>query len=267
MKEYAHQLYTSVRHSSSAIYFVSIIFLIFAILALVGLVVDERILLGVNVWLKPLKFAISTAIYVITISYFLTLYPYSTRKRSVINNIVACTLLIEVLIIFYQAFQGVQSHYNTSSAFDGIMFGFMGLMIGINVLVMVLLLIDTIRLKMDTSKSVQWAILLGWIIILLGSWIGGQMISQMSHNIAVADGGEGLPFVNWSTVAGDLRVAHFFGLHGLQIIPLFAFFLSKKWKSTDLSQIIAVTIFGLVYAAFIGFTFYQAKQGLPFMEL
>ena len=267
MKAYINQLHNSVKQSSSPIYFVTITSLILALVAFVGLLIDDRILLGVNVWLKPLKFAISTAIYVFTFGYLLTLYPYTTRKRSVLNNIVAWTLLVEFLIIFYQGFRGVQSHYNMSSNIDGLLFAAMGILIGINVLIMVVMLIDTIRLKMKTPKSVQWAILLGWIIILVGSWVGGQMISQMSHNIAIADGSEGLPFVNWSTIAGDLRVAHFFGLHGLQIIPLLAFFLSKKWKTNDTRQVVAVTIFGLAYAAWIGFTFYQAKQGMPFIQL
>jgi hypothetical protein len=89
----------------------------------------------------------------------------------------------------------------------------------------------------------------------------------MAHNVGVADGGAGLPLVNWSTVAGDLRVAHFFGLHGIQIIPLFAFVLSKKWNAVNSKHIIAVTIFALLYASWIGYTFYQAKQGMPLIKM
>jgi hypothetical protein len=108
---------------------------------------------------------------------------------------------------------------------------------------------------------------MGWIIIVVGSWIGGQMISQVAHNVGVADGGAGLPILNWSTIAGDLRVAHFFGLHSIQIIPLFAVALYKKWNAPTRNQVIAVVVFGIVFASFIGFTYYQAKQGMPFIKL
>jgi len=166
-----------------------------------------------------------------------------------------------------QGARGVQSHYNQSNLLDGLLFAAMGILIAINVLIMIWFIIDTFRLKMNTEKSVQWGILFGWIIILVGSWIGSQMINQMSHNVGVVDGGEGLPLVNWSTVAGDLRVAHFFGLHAIQIVPLFAYGLFKRTNSTPKSRLILVTIFAIAYAFFIGFVYYQAKQGIPFISL
>ena len=226
---------------------------------------DDRTLMGVNVWMKPLKFSISVAIYILTVGFLMTLYPFSKKKKNLINNIVCWTLLIELGLIMYQASGGVQSHYNISNPFDGLIFTAMGILIAINVIIMALFIFETIRLKLKTPKLLQWAILLGWVIVFFGSWVGGQMISEMSHNIGVEDGGPGLPLVNWSTIAGDLRVAHFFGLHGLQIIPIFALLISNKSKTTTKNQIIIVTVFGLAYALFVGYTFYQAKQGLPFV--
>ncbi|MFC4633530.1 hypothetical protein ACFO3O_06405 [Dokdonia ponticola] len=260
-------LISTVRSSSPILYGIVILHLLMAVACFIGLLIDERTLMGINVWIKPLKFTLSGAIYIFTFGYLITLYPFSVRKKNIINNITSWTLLLEIGIIVYQAARGVQSHYNMSSAFDGLLFAAMGILIGINVVIMVFFIFETIRLRLKAPRPVQWAILMGWIIVVVGSWVGGQMISQVAHNVGVADGGAGLPILNWSTVAGDLRVAHFFGLHSIQIIPLFAVALSKKWKTTTRNQTVAVLIFGLVFAAWIGYTFYQAKQGMPFIKL
>lgn len=266
MNNLKHLIHT-VRKNSPILFGIVMIHVIFVLVALVGLAVDDRILMGVNVWIKPLKFAVSGAIYIFTVGYFTTLYPYSNRKRNIINNIISWTLLIEIGIIVMQGARGVQSHYNQSNLLDGLLFAAMGILIAINVLMMVWFIIDTFRLKMKIDRSIQWGILFGWIIIVVGSWVGSQMIDQMSHNVGVIDGGEGLPLMNWSTVAGDLRVAHFFGLHGLQIIPLFAFGLHKLTNITLNKRLLLVTIFALAYAFFIGFVYYQAKQGVPFIGI
>jgi len=258
-------VFNTVKNHSPLLYWIVIVHLVLAIVSVTSSFMDDRTLMGVNVWMKPLKFSISVAIYILTVGFLMTLYPFSKKKKNLINNIVCWTLLIELGLIIYQASGGVQSHYNISNPFDGLIFTAMGILIAINVIIMALFIFETIRLKLKTPKLLQWAILLGWVIVFFGSWVGGQMISEMSHNIGVEDGGPGLPLVNWSTIAGDLRVAHFFGLHGLQIIPIFALLISNKSKTTTKNQIIIVTVFGLAYALFVGYTFYQAKQGLPFV--
>ena len=265
-----HQLknvFTTVKRESPILYGIVIFHFLLALGCFIGWMLDDRMLAGLNVWVKPMKFSISGGIYVLTCGFLITLYPFSKRKKNIVNNIISWTMAFEICIVVFQGARGVRSHYNQSSLFDGILFGMMGLLIAIIVCTMVFFIIETIRLKLETERPVQWGILLGWIVVLYGSWVGGLMIGQMAHNVGVADGGEGLPLINWSTIAGDLRIAHFFGLHGIQIIPLFALGLTKKWKGSSTAKSILVIGFGVLYFAWIAFTFYQAKQGIPLIHL
>ena len=101
---------------------------------------------------------------------------------------------------------------------------------------------------------------------LLGSAQGGLIIGHGQHVVGVEDGGPGLPFVNWSVEAGDLRVSHMIGLHGMQILPIFAFLLGR-WKpswpeSPSRNALFSFTaIYVLVGAAFLA----QALAGVPFV--
>ena len=92
MKKLNHILAT-VKEQSPILYSIVVIHLVFAIVCIIGLFVDSRALVGVNVWIKPLKFSISGAIYILTVGYCTTLYPYSNRKRNIINNLVSWTLI------------------------------------------------------------------------------------------------------------------------------------------------------------------------------
>lgn len=265
MKTIKHLLDT-VKEESPVIYWTVLLNAVFIPICLFGLAFDDRMVMGVNAWIKPLKFAISGGIFTFTVGYLFSIYPYSSRKKTIIGHIVGWTLLVDVGIISYQASRGVQSHYNMNSLLDGILYSAMGIFIMMNVVIMILFLVDTIRLKLNTTKTIQIALFMGWIIVILGSWVGGQMISQLSHNVGVNDGGAGLPLVNWSTKGGDLRIAHFFGLHGIQVIPLIALWFQNKFGATSKKTLIFTIVFGILYAAWIGFTFYQAKQGIPLIK-
>jgi hypothetical protein len=64
-------------------------------------------------------------------------------------------------------------------------------------------------------------------MFLLGSATGVVLVANGAHTVGLPDGGPGIPFVNWSTLAGDLRIAHFAGLHGMQAMAIAGYALAR----------------------------------------
>src|SRR5439155_5237018 len=193
---------------------------------LIGLLVDPQVITGAPAWLKPTKFAISTAIYAFTLVWLLGFVRGHARLVGLIGNISAVALTIEVAIICLQVLRGTTSHFNASTPLDSALFGIMG---GFIVLVWLvgLLAAGLLVVQRQTDAAFGWSLRLGMFIALVGMAVAFLMIAPSveqrallassaervtgAHSIGVLDGGPGLPLLGWSTVGGDLRVPHFVG--------------------------------------------------------
>jgi hypothetical protein len=205
---------------------------------------DPQVITGMPAWIKPLKFAISGGIYGVTFGWFLTFVQGRRRWVEIAATVTGVALLVETILISMQVIRGVPSHFNNTTAFDAAVFstmgGFIALLATMNLLLAIWLLFQKLPDR-AFGAALRW----GTIIAFAGMAVGGLMSAPTSgqmaaleagetvnalgaHSVGVADGGPGLPLLGWSTVGGDLRAAHFLGLHGMQILPLAAWLLSRR---------------------------------------
>jgi len=219
---------------------------------------DPRELAGANVWWKPVKFFVSVAIYLVTVRYLL---QWTTgRARSWIGYGIAITMTGENAAIAGQAWRGVPSHFNEASPFDALVFALMGVLILINTLLLAWLFMWHCRNRVPTGAGQRWGIRWGIFATLFASAIGGLMIAHQGHTFGAPDGGTGLPFLNWSSRAGDLRIAHFLGMHGLQLLPLLGWAVDRSGSPRGW---LLVAVAAMAYLLVTGLLMLQALGGKP----
>jgi hypothetical protein len=233
------------------------------LIAVILFFADGTFITGVNAWTKPSKFAISITVYSWTFAWLLFYLP--ERKNMIfITWGVICCMLVENSLIFMQAARGVRSHFNITTTFDAMIFSTMGIFILLNTFIILYTIILFFSNKIQLEAPLLWAWRSGLVLFFLGGISGGVMSAMLRHTIGMDDGGQGLPLLNWSTVAGDIRSAHFFTLHGLQIIPLAAIAFMK------VSQVHSKTMvwtFSILYLGFCIWLHWLAFQGLPLLAL
>ncbi|WP_017606740.1 hypothetical protein [Nocardiopsis alkaliphila] len=249
----------------------------------VGLLLDGRTINGESIWLKPAKFALSIAVYNTSLAWLLHLTHRWRRTAWWLGTLIAVVGVAEMGAIIIQAARGRMSHFNAATPLDSMLYGVMGVMITTlwvaTLGIAVLLMRQRVR-----ERSTTWAIRIGVGIALLGMGVGPLMTQPTpeqanalagggsdvigAHTVGLPDGGPGLPVVGWSTVAGDLRVGHFVGMHGLQVMVLLALLLvalssrSPRFADDDVRcRLVAVA--GALYLGLTGLTVWQALRGQP----
>jgi hypothetical protein len=142
-----------------------------------------------------------------------------------------------------------------------------------------MLLLTVLLFRQPFARSAWgWSLRLGMILALFGTGSGGFMAMPNSqqlaeahatgrlpiagaHTVGAPDGGRGLPVTGWSADHGDLRIAHFLGMHGLQVLPLLAWWMARRARASERTQRNLIFAATTSYLALFGLILWQAFRG------
>ncbi|MBU3683760.1 MAG: DUF4281 domain-containing protein [Phycisphaerales bacterium] len=228
----------------------------------VAMLVDDRTLDGAGIWAKPLKFELSLVIYSVTLAMMMPLagtgFARSLAARWLVG-IMASGSAIELAWIILQAARGERSHFNEQSFFGQVMYGVMGVFAVAFVLVPIPLARWAWRERTGGLRAgIVAAVALN---LLLGGVAGGWLSTMKSHFIG-GDGTDasGLPILGWSTTGGDLRIAHFVGLHAMQAMLLMGIVTARSRPEVGARLVLLAAG---AWSVMSGWLFWMALRGLP----
>lgn len=246
--------------------------ILFAAMAptLFAYVMETRTLYGINVWTKPLKFEASIGLYFLTLAWFWGyLSPRLRAARSVraVAFAIAACGLFEIIYIAFQAGRGVGSHFNTATPIEDLMFSLMGVAALIMTAGSLVLAILIARSEQPTlSPAFRASVVIGLVLtFLLGTGAGIVVAVNGGHWVGgVASDANGLPIFGWVRDGGDLRVAHFFGIHAMQILPVVAL-IAERFVPRRAG--VALAAFATAYTGLTIAVLLQALEGRPFLPM
>ncbi|KIC73693.1 putative membrane protein [Neochlamydia sp. EPS4] len=210
-------------------------------------------------WIKPIKFAFSFGLYLLTIGWILVYLKISTKMFLAISRLTALLIFMEMLVIVLQSIQGKIYHFSIEQPLTlAICYGmclylFSHLLIVANTLITSYILYLFFQPTTLCSPAYLWGIRLGLVIFLLSCLEGGFIAFQdMYLRQGQVLSGWGLPFADY-TSRGYLTSSHFFGLHALQALPVIGYTLRNRLHSQQL-----IFSIGIIYFTIFGYLFGKA---------
>lgn len=232
---------------------------------------DERLINGVSVWSKPVKFQLSLSLLLLTVVWLLPLLPPARRASRRVRRAslaIATAATLEIAYITLQAARGRASHYNADTPIETTLYAVMG--VGATTIVAGAFVVGVAIWRTAPEP--------GRAGLRLGAAIGltlGAVLTLITAGI-LSNGGEaghwvgasrtdagGLPLFGWSRTVGDLRVPHFFATHIMQALPLLGLAADRIAPRRARAAVLAgAGLSVLVVAA----AFAQASLGSPFLR-
>lgn len=217
---------------------------------------------------KPMRFGLSIAVFLGSMAVLVPLLTIDRAVRLLAARALVITMAIEMVLIAAQALRGKASHFNAGTPIDGAIWRCMVAAIVVATATMAAIaVVASLRpLNGAGGTAVDPLIVAGWRFglwcFLLSAVSGFGMGGAGRHSVGGRDGGRGVPILRFSSEHGDLRVSHFFSLHGLQILPLLAMLLSRAAISDGARWSLLAVAMGAQAAVAVG-TLLQAYAARP----
>jgi hypothetical protein len=179
-----------------------------------------------RVAIKPTKFALSIAVYLLTVAWMLH-YVRPARLESGLVQFATWGLLIgatvEFLCIVGQAARGRRSHFNSATPVDAAISTLMGVLAILFVGMLLPLAWEiAARPRADAAPLMAAAIVAGLVLTFVLGALTGVRMARFGAETVGSGGGRMKPEDRRRTVF-RLRLAHFCGVHAMQAMPLMAF--------------------------------------------
>src|SRR5688572_992193 len=176
-----------VAHLSRPLVVTAVGMAVLAVVSVVGILVDDRTLLGVPIWLKPLKFSISIAVYSITVAWLLSLLTRRQRLGRWLAWVITVTMYGEMVIIVGQVIRGRQSHFNNETALDSTLYSVMGATIATTWVATAVLAVVLLQQRIAVRAD-AFAVRIGILVALAGMGVGFLMTHPQPGQLETADG-------------------------------------------------------------------------------
>lgn len=256
----------------------------------VGLFVDDRLLMGESVWVKPMKFGFAMGAYGLTLAWLLSKLSRGRRLGWWLGTVFAVAGLLDVGAVVYAAAHGTFSHFNNNeepvaeTVRTVFSIGVAPLLLTSMVIAILVLIQRTGDRAMTRALRAGLGLAIASMVVAL--WLGNSssatprtVTDANGHPVSMTGGhgigdpdGNGMFLTNWSTTGGDLRVPHFVGLHAIQVLLLVTAVLgvlatSQGWLRDERVRARLVGVASLGYTGAFAIFTWQAKRGMPVTRL
>jgi hypothetical protein len=238
----------------------------------VSYLMDDRLVNGINVWTKPLKFELSLTVHFLTLALMLSLLTQAARGARLVRWTMftaAASCVAEIGYIALQSARGRASHFNADTPIEAALYNVMG--IGALILTIAPIVIG-IQIWRNGSAEIGSGLRRGAVIglvlggiatIFTAGFLSSSFIIETGRWVnGVRNDSRGIPLMGWSGIGGDLRVPHFFALHVMQALPVLGLAADRWGKGWERAIVFAGAG---VWLALVAGTFVQALNGLPFI--
>jgi hypothetical protein len=245
------------------------LFVMSLIVTLAAAAVDPRLFQDESVWIKPVKFQLALALYLLTLAFFARWLPRGMTERRayrVYARVVVFAIVVEFAWIAAAAMAGTASHFNREPGWV-LVYPVMGLLAVVLTSASLVYGVAIWRNRESgLAPALRVAIGLGLVLtFVLTVPVAATMAQGDGHFVGTPVTGATLPVLGWSVEVGDLRVPHFFATHAMHFLPVLGVLLVTLLPASLAVPAVwaaAALYVGLVVASFVG-----ALAGLPLLPL